>query len=131
MKILNSNVSFFSDNYFEQMDLSLREKSSEKKIRSVRRPQPLNTIENLSQIIVDRISISEKQSTEYKSNYSASVTGTSSVKSIENGNIKDFEHQYELEEMIGGIIDKEVVIKSIKRKEDIGLLNKENHDPEQ
>lgn len=122
MKIQNSNMTFSSDNHFEQMDVSLEEKTKGKNVWQTRTRQARNRLESnqrLSQIHVDRVSISHQQSYEYQNNYSADLTGKSSVRSIESGQTIEFEQQSAMEKLIGGVIDKEVAIHHIQKKEDI------------
>ncbi len=123
MKILDSNTVFSSDNYFKQMDLSLKEKSEEKIVRvlnsSLRRQNPIDEFSDVPQIVVDRVSISHKEKFEYQYNYSESLTGESSVQSIATGDVTEYEHQYAIERLVGGVIDKNVVVNHIERKEDI------------
>lgn len=130
MKILDSNTVFSSDNYFKQMDLSLKEKSEEKTARLVNlnsirsnsiRQNPIDEFSNVPQIVVDRVSISHKEKFEYQYNYSESLTGESSVQSMATGDVTEYEHQYAIERLVGGVIDKNVVVNHIKRKEDIEL----------
>ena len=119
MKILDSNSVFSSENYFEQMDLSLEEKTKTKSNRQSRRV-PGDT-QNLPQILVDRVSISQKETFEYQSNYSADITGRSSVEFMEPDDTIDYEQKFAMEKLIGGVINKEVAINSIQKKEDIDL----------
>jgi hypothetical protein len=117
MKILDSNSVFSSENYFEQMDLSLKEKTETKSIRRSRRIS--RDTQNLPQILVDRVSISQKETFEYQSNYRDNVTGRSSVQFMESGDVIEYEQKFAMEKLIGGVINKDVAIKSIQRKEDI------------
>lgn len=119
MKILDSNSVFSSENYFEQMDLSLEEKTETKSIRLSHRV-PRDT-QNLPQILVDRVSISQKETFEYQSNYSANLRGRSSVKFMESGDTIEYEQKFAMEKLIGGVINKDVVINSIQRKEDVSF----------
>ncbi|NOX34350.1 MAG: hypothetical protein GXP56_11565 [Deltaproteobacteria bacterium] len=119
MKILDSKMFFSSDNYFEQMDLSLNEKTKEKTF--VQKPRALKGTRNLSQVFMDRVSISQKENFDYKSSYSADMKSKSSVKSIQSGDVIEYEQQFAIKKLVGGIIDKDVVISSIQKKEDISL----------
>ncbi len=128
MKILDSNTVFSSDNYFKQMDLSLKEKSEEKIVRlanlnsirsSSNRQNPIDEFSDVPQIIVDRVSISHKEKFEYQYNYSESLQSESSVHSMTTGDITEYKHQYAIERLVGGVIDKNVVVNHIERKEDI------------
>ncbi|MCD4719205.1 MAG: hypothetical protein K8S13_05000 [Desulfobacula sp.] len=119
MKILDSNIVFSSESYFGQMDFSLEEKTETKSIRRSQRV-PRDT-QNLPQILVDRVSISQKQTVEYQSNYRTDITGRSSVKFMESGDAIEYEQKFAMEKLIGGVINKDVAINSIQRKEDIGF----------
>jgi len=125
MKILDSNTVFSSDNYFKQMDLLLKEKSEEKIVRLANlnssRQNPIDEFSDVPQIVVDRVSISHKEKFEYQYNYSESLTGESSVQSMATGDVTEYEHQYTIERLVGGVIDKNVVVNHIERKEDIEL----------
>ena len=110
------------------MDLSLKEKSEEKIIRLVNsspnnqslvRQSPIDELSNVPQVVVDRVSISHKEKFEYQYNYSESLTGRSSVESISTDDVTEHEHQYAIERLVGGVIDKNVVVNHIERKEDI------------
>ena len=118
---------FSSDNHFEQMDLSLNEKT---RLKSVRQNHGHSgDIRDGPVIYMDRVSISQKEIFEYQSNYSASVTGRSSVKSMESDDTIDYEQQCAMEKLVGGIIDKDVVINSIQKKEDISFSDREKTIP--
>jgi len=124
MKIANSNMVLSSESHFEQMDLSLDEKKEKK---TVRKNSKVSTDDlNLSQILVDRVSISERQEFEYQSNYSSKLEARSTVKSIESGDLTDTEQLSAMERVIGGVINKDVVISSIQRKEDIDIADGES-----
>ncbi len=118
MKILDSNIVFSSENYLKQMDLSLEEKS-EKQITRFINQSPMDELSDTPQVLVDRVSISQKEKFEYKYNYSGNLTASSSVKSLETDDSTDYEHQYVIERLVGGIINKDVAIRHIQRKEDI------------
>ncbi|MCD4675768.1 MAG: hypothetical protein K8S18_07185 [Desulfobacula sp.] len=124
MKILDSNMVFSSDSHFEQMDLSLNEKTETKIIRQS--GKVLRDTQNLPQVLVDRVSIAQKETFEYQSNYWAELSGKSSVKSMESGDTIEYEQQFAMEKLIGGIINKDVVINSIQRKEDIHPSEEKN-----
>jgi len=126
MKILDSNMGFSSDNHFEQLNLSLDEKTQEKRIRQNQRRQRMDDPRDVPQILVDRVSVSQKETFEYQSNYFAEITSKASVKSIESGDVIEHGQQFAMEKLIGGIIDKDVAINSIQRREDIHFSNGEN-----
>jgi len=134
MKIVDSNIIFSSDNNFSRMDLSLEEKSETKNIRLIRqsliRQSPIDESSDIQQILVERVSISQKEKFEYQYNYSGSLTGKASVKSMATGDITDHENQYAIERLIGGVIDKNVAVKHIQRKEDIRLSGRKNSEVE-
>ncbi|MBU1345043.1 MAG: hypothetical protein KKE44_22195 [Proteobacteria bacterium] len=131
MKILSSEMVFLSDHHFEQMDASLNEKTTERTVR-----QNLGSMENtgnLPQVLVDRVSISQNETHEYQSYFSADIKGKSSVKSLASTDTIEMAQTSAMERLIGGIIDKEVVISSIQRKEDIHFSDttiKVSNDPD-
>ncbi len=125
MKIFDSNIVFSSENYLKQMDLSLEEKSEKQSTRFIY-TNPMDELSNTQQFIVDRVSISQKEKFEYQYNYSGSLTANSSVKLLETDDITDYEHQYVIERLIGGVINKDVAIRHIQRKEDIRLSDKKD-----
>ncbi|MCP4671523.1 MAG: hypothetical protein GY857_09475 [Desulfobacula sp.] len=125
MKILDSTISLSSENSLKQMDLSLEEKT-EKKITRLIDSNPMDEFSDTPQIFVDRVSISQRKKFEYQYNYSGSLTANSSVKALETGDITDHENQYVIKRLIGGVIDKNVAIRHIQRKEDIRLSDQKN-----
>ncbi|MFH2058996.1 MAG: hypothetical protein ABIJ59_08850 [Pseudomonadota bacterium] len=134
MKIVSAMTAFSSENQFEQLDLSLNEKSSKKSVSdtgisqnrtrqnriSLDRAQP-GDMQSLSQILVDRVSIQQNKRKEYQSNYSADISSQSKVTSLASDEIIDYSQQYAMEKLVNGIIDKQVVINRIEQKEDIFL----------
>jgi len=129
MKISDANIFLSSENYLNQMDLSLEEKSTKQTIKSIRLSS-IDELGDIPQILMDRVSISHKEKFEYKYNYSGGLTGKSSVKSLATGDITDYEHQNTIERLVGGIIDKKVVIKQIQRKENIRFHDRKSSTPD-
>ncbi|MFH2092410.1 MAG: hypothetical protein ABIJ31_08605 [Pseudomonadota bacterium] len=133
MKILSAKTAFSSENQFEQLDLSLNEKTQKQSISQNRAGQSrfqLNRVlsgdsQPLSQMLVDRVSIQQSTNMDYQSNYSAHISSQSSVQSVATGDSAAYSQQYAMEKLIGGLIDKQVVISRIQSKEDIQLSDKE------
>ncbi len=119
MKILASDMVFSSDHQFEQLDASLNEKSS--KTRSFKRRQALPDIMNSGTMLVDRVSISQTRSHEYQANYAAEIISRSLVTSSSSEDVISYEQQYAVEKLIGGMIEKDVIISNIRDKEDVIL----------
>jgi hypothetical protein len=132
MKISGSNIILSSDNNFEQMDLSLNQKTQvEAQIRTVRQNQAsFSNPQILQQVLVDRVSISHSQTHEFQSNYSANVSSTSSVKSKESDDTIEYEQQFAIQRLVGGVINKDVVLRKIQRQEDISLPGEERTEEE-
>lgn len=122
MKIITSDMIFLSDHQFEQMDGSLNEKSS--KTGSIQR-SPVVSRMDLASVIVDRVSISQHQSFEYQSNYTSDVSSRSVVSSLESGETVSHEQQSAMEKLIGGVIEKDVVIRHIQAGEDVVLKDRD------
>ncbi|MBU1194335.1 MAG: hypothetical protein KKE62_02625 [Proteobacteria bacterium] len=120
MKIISSDMVFLSDHQFDQMDASLNEKMS--KTLSSQNRRAVSWADPPG-IIVDRVSISQNRTVEYQSNYSASVSSRSSVFSLASGETVSHEQQSAMEKLIGGVIEKDVVIRSIQAGEDVVLGN--------
>ena len=134
MKILSAMTAFSSENQFEQLDLSLNEKSSKKSVSDIvirqnrvtqnrirlDRSQP-GDMQPLSRILVDRVSIQQNKRMEYQSNYSADISSQSKVTFLASDEAVDYSQQYAMEKLVGGIIDKQVVINHIEEKEDFFL----------
>lgn len=119
MKISGSNLSFISDNHSEEMGLMLEEKTRD---RTARQTQTrLQNIRGLPQMVVDRVSISQGSTMEYQSQYSFSVTGRSSVITGATGKTVSHDIKSTMERLVGGVMDKDVIIKNIRGKKDINL----------
>ncbi|MCP3872622.1 MAG: hypothetical protein GY699_05620 [Desulfobacteraceae bacterium] len=126
MKILSSNITHLSDNHYEQLNSSLEEKTQGESIRKNRlRLNSRGLMNNWDQpqILVDRVSISQKESQEYQSNYQADIASKSLVKSLGSDEQIEYEQQFAMEKLIGGVIDKSIVIGSIQRGEDVSISN--------
>ncbi len=112
------------------MDLSLDEKNRvETQIKTIRQDQArFGNPRILQQVLVDRVSISQSRTSEFQSNYSADLSSTSSVKFNESDDTIEYEQQFAMQRLIGGVINKDVVIRNIQRQEDISLSSEENTD---
>ena len=117
MKISGSDMVSVSDNYTEEMGLVLEEK---KETRTFRRARPrLQDTQGL--VLVDRVSISQGRTMTYQSQYSFSTTSRSSVTSEATGETVSHEQHSSMERLVGGVMDKAVIIKNIREKKDVTL----------
>ncbi len=126
MKIQEAGMALYSENQLEQLDLSINEKKRKNGTgQSNNRPDPtptrLNDFQPLSGMRVDRVSISQTRQEEYQSNYSASISSRSTVSFSEPDKTVDYSQDHAMEKLVGGIINKEVVIRKIQRKEDVEI----------
>jgi len=138
MKIVESNMSYLSESQLEKMDISLelkREEHTESRTRRSlrggrfrqRRPQSISNQDDMPQIIVDRVSIQQNQRTEYHSNYFANLSSHSIVTDNIKNETTEYDQQYAMEKIVGGVIDQELVIKKIEQGEAV-QLNETNED---
>ena len=119
---------FISDNHAEEMGLTLEEKTQ---TRTVRQTQPrLQEIQGLPQMVVDRVSLSQGRTEVYQSQYSFSLMGRSSVTSEATGEMISYEQKSSMERLIGGIMDKDVVLKNIREKKHMDLSEGKSPLPE-
>jgi hypothetical protein len=119
MKISGSTLIVDSSSHSDQMESSVYEKKL--KARPGQDIVPERNIQDLSRVFVDRVSISQQHRQEYQSNYSAVVSGRSSVSSTEPHDTIEFQQKMAVEKLVGGIIDRDVAIRSIQRRQDIQL----------
>ena len=130
MKIAASDITSFSESFFNQADLKLNQKTKEKHIRAVNVPENRNT-GGPPGIRIDRISIETEHRYDFQYNYSGSLKTGSAVKSAETGNIEKNETEAVIETLVGGVIDKTVVIQNIPEKKDILPLETDRPVPEE
>ncbi len=121
MKISSSGMVFFSDSHTEEMGLTLEDKIQTRTVRQTQTQVRLQETQGLPQMVVDRVSISQERNEAFQSQYSFSVTGKSKVMSKATGETVSYEQQSSMERLIGGVMDKAVIIKSIEGKKDIDL----------
>ncbi len=132
MKIVESNMVHLSERQMVKMDISLESKREEhtesRTLRASvgdrfrqRRPQLLGNQGDMPQIIVDRVSIQHNQRTEYQSNYFANLSSHSIVTDTVKNETTEYDQQYAMEKVIGGVIDQELVIKKIEQGEPVQL----------
>ncbi|MCM2286386.1 MAG: hypothetical protein NDI81_16505 [Desulfobacula sp.] len=118
MKITGSGMAFMSNNRTEEMGLVLEEKNE----RALRQTRPrLQDTRGL--VLVDRVSISQDSSLSYQSQYSFTMTGRSSVTSEAGGEAVSHEQQTSMERLVGGVMDRTVIIKNIREKKDVPLAD--------
>ncbi|MCP3941850.1 MAG: hypothetical protein GY710_10255 [Desulfobacteraceae bacterium] len=127
MKILESKIMLAAQNSSEQMDLMLKEESKAGSLGTTSKlsGNRLNSVgvsrNGLPVIVVDRVSISQTNQVEYQSTYSGSLASRSVVKSGDTGETRVFNQNQLLETIVGGVIDKKVVIRKIGRGENINI----------
>jgi hypothetical protein len=125
MKISGSDMAFISNNRTEEMALVLEEKNE----RTLRQTRPrLQDTRGLA--LVDRVSISQGSTAAYQSQYSFTMTGRSSVTSESTGETVSHEQQTAMERLVGGVMDKAVIIKNIREKKDMTLADADISLPE-
>ncbi|MCP4718238.1 MAG: hypothetical protein GY860_02170 [Desulfobacteraceae bacterium] len=126
MKILDAKIIVRSHNSSEQMNLMLKEESQTHLTETA--PGPSNNrlasigagIENLS-MVVDRVSLSQTKQVEYQSGYSSEISSRSGVRSEDTSETKVFEQKEMLENLVGGVIDRAVVVRQLARGENISI----------
>ena len=124
MKISGSDMAFISNNRTEEMGLVLEEKKE-----TLRQTRPrLQDTRGL--VLVDRVSISQGSTMAYQSQYSFTMTGRSSVTSEADGETVSHEQQTSMERLVGGVMDKAVIIKNIREKKDMTLADADIFLPE-
>ncbi len=130
MIIVESNVTNRSERQMTKMDISFaskREEKMESRTRRAslggrfrqRRPQLVGNQNDMPQIIVDRVSIQLNQQTEYQSNYFANLSSHSIVTDNGKNETTEYDQNYAMEKIVGGVIDQELVIKKIEQGETI------------
>jgi len=125
MKIAGSDMAFISNNRTEEMALVLEEKNE----RALRQTRPrLQDTRGL--VLVDRVSISQGSTMAYQSQYSFTMTGRSFVTSEAGGEAVSHEQQTSMERLVGGVMDKAVIIKNIREKKDMILADADISLPE-
>lgn len=125
MKIFNTNIQATSQHSYRQMDLSLKEESHTSltgpaSILSGNRSRGWTN--ELPVMVVDRVSLSQSQEVEYQSNYSGDISSRSVVRSENDGETNLFEQKKLVEKLVGGVIDRGVVVRQIQQGENISIL---------
>ncbi len=116
-------MAFISDSHAEKIGVTLEEKAQTQVFRQTR--ARAEATQGLPQVVVDRVSISHGRTMAYQSHYSFSMTGRSQVMSKATGETVSYEQKASMERLIGGVMDKAVIIKSIQGKKDM-VLSKAN-----
>ncbi len=119
MKILNTNIQTTSQHSSRQMNLS-REEESHTSLTAPASSLSGNRriggwTNELPVMVVDRVSLSRSQEVEYQSNYSGDISSRSVVRSKNDGETKVFEQNELVEKLVGGVIDKEVVVRQLQQ----------------
>jgi hypothetical protein len=112
-------MAFISSSRTEEMGLVLEENKKSRTLRQTR--SRLQDTRGL--VLVDRVSISQNSIMSYQSQYSFIMTGRSSVTSEAGGETVSHEQQTSMERLVGGVMDKAVIIKNIREKKDITLAD--------
>lgn len=119
MKIAGGDVRFSSENHAEQLDLTLENTAQKRIFRQRSGTQRINP--EAPRVIVDRVSLSQKQTTAFQSGYGAKITGKSMVTSPRDGEAVLHEQTQVVEKLVGGIIDKEAVMRKMTAGRDVVL----------
>lgn len=125
MKILNANIRATSHHSSQQIDFSLKEESQV----SLTGPapglsanqRPGGWINELPMMVVDRVSLSQSHQVEYQSNYSGDISSRSVVRSENESETKVFEQKKLVEKLVGGVIDRAVVVRQLQQGENISI----------
>ncbi len=143
MKIMASDLAFSSDRQWEQMDVSIHEKFIKTGPSSNRRMQISS--DGLPVMLLDRVSISHEESMQFQSSYATAVSSKSLVtfdapdafSSSDASGTADtandqISHEQEsvMKDFIGGMIDRDVIIKKIQRGEDVVLRDGDSIQPQ-
>jgi len=125
MKISDAVITITSQNSSQQMDLMLKEESRPNITRTIPGP-PRNRLAfdgtNLFPVmVVDRVSISQNKQVEFQSGYTANISSRSGVRSEDTDETKVFEHTEMLETLVGGVIDKTVVVRHIQQRKNLSI----------
>lgn len=118
MKISGFDMAFISNNRMEEMGLVLEEKNERVLRQTLPRLQDTRGL-----VLADRVSISQGSTMAYQSQYSFTMTGRSSVTSEVGGEAISHKQQTAMERLVGGVMDKAVIVKNIREKKDITLAD--------
>ncbi|MBA3012854.1 MAG: hypothetical protein KKF12_15715 [Proteobacteria bacterium] len=133
MKISDARLTITSRNFSEQMDLLLKEESRTNLIGTVsgssrKRSVSMGTVESfLPTMVVDRVSISQDRQVEYQSGYTGTIVSKSVVQSAVTGEIHVFEQEKMVEALVGGVIDRDVVVRQLARGEIVHMDTGSKH----
>jgi len=72
-------------------------------------------------MVVDRVSISQDRQVEYQSGYTGTIVSKSVVQAAATGEIQVFEQEKMVEALVGGVIDREVVVRQLARGEAVRM----------
>jgi hypothetical protein len=137
MKILSAMTALDSENQFESLDLSLHKETRQRRVfkQSSRQTsrwmnQGMDREDSAAdRVLVDRVSIEQQRSQSYQSNYSTQVSARSQVSFVDSASTVVHSQKRAIEEIIGGVIDKQVVVTAIEQNRDVALPTKKTSGP--
>ena len=128
MKISQSTIQLSSYHSAEELDLLQEETSKEtvKRTSSVISTGSNNPIwaKNpfaMPTILVDRVSLSHHENHEVQSEYNHSLSSHSKVTSADDGTTVEYDQQEFVEKLVGAVMDRDVVIRTLRNGDDIRL----------
>ena len=120
MRISQARMAFTSEHASTQMDAQIKEESHQE-IRQRRRWNRPENRRLISGMLIDRVNISQTRKVEAQSNYSGTVQSHSSVTSLDKDPLAEYEQEQTIQKIVGGVIDREVAVRHIRRNEDVRL----------
>ncbi len=120
MRISQARMAFTSEHASTQMDAQIKEESQQE-IRLHRRWNRPENRRLISGMLIDRVNISQTGKVEAQSNYSGTVQYHSSVTSLDKDPLAEYEQEQTIQKIVGGVIDREVAVRHIRRNEDVRL----------
>ena len=119
MKITGENVTFRSENHAQQRDLTLENTAQKRIVRQRSGTQRIDP--EAPGVIVDRVSLSKKQTAAFQSGYGAKIAVKSMVTSPRDSEAVLHEQTQVVEKLVGGIIDKKAVMRKMTAGKDVVL----------
>lgn len=120
MKIAQSRLAFSSEHRSAELETELSERSLDQVGKTTIR-NDLRRGRRISRMLIDRIDISHRRTVAAQSNYSGSIQSRSSVHSLSQEQSTEYEYQQAVEKIVGGIIDKEIAVRQIRRNKDVRI----------
>jgi len=119
MKITGEDVMFRSENHAQQRDLTLENTAQKRIVRQRSGTQRIDP--EAPGVIVDRVSLSKKQTAAFQSGYGAKIAVKSMVTSPRDSEAVLHEQTQVVEKLVGGIIDKKAVMRKMTAGKDVVL----------